>query len=354
MYKRSASFSSLSYQFMKTRKLPTVSIIIITWNVERTISKVLNSIIVQDYPKKLIEVIAVDGNSTDKTIGILQKSPLNIRVVQSEYPKDPEACRGEGLENARNEIICFIDSDNYLPNDKWLAKMVNPFIENKEIVGSETLRFAYQKKDNYLNRYFALIGSADPVGLYLGKADKLSYLTDNWRLFGKVLSNSKDYFLVEFEPDKFPTLGSNGFCARRNLLLKGKSDPKRYFHIDVPLDLARMGHATYAVVRETIIHDTATTLTVFLKKRANYMKLHYQKRSRDRRYKVFDPESKEDIFRIFLFILFSSTFIQPIYVAVKGYLKIPDRAWFVHPIFCFCIMSIYTYAVMEKFIKKLT
>ena len=228
--------------------------------------------------------------------------------------------------------------------------MIEPFSENKDIVGSETLRFAYIRNDNYLNRYFALIGSADPVGLYLGKADKLSYITNDWKLFGKVVGNSKNYFLVEFTPWQFPTLGSNGFCARRKLLLKAKSDPKHYFHIDVPLDLANMGFTKYAVVRESIIHDTATTMASFLGKRAKYMKLHYQKRSLDRRYKVFDPDKREDLFRIFLFIIFASTFIQPTYIAIKGYLKIRDIAWFVHPIFCFSIMCIYSIAVIEKWI----
>ncbi|MEK9176187.1 MAG: glycosyltransferase, partial [Patescibacteria group bacterium] len=106
----------------KIKNLPTVSIIIITWNVERTISSVLETIIAQDYPRKLIEVIAVDGNSTDKTVEILRRSKLEINIVQSEYPKDPEACRGVGLRHAKGEIICFIDSDNYLPDKNWLEK----------------------------------------------------------------------------------------------------------------------------------------------------------------------------------------------------------------------------------------
>jgi len=334
-----------------TANLPTVTIIIITWNVERTIESVLKTIEIQDYPKKLIDILVVDGNSTDKTLEILKKKrSIPLKVIQSEYPKDPEACRGVGLKQASGEIICFIDSDNYLPNKRWLTKMITPFVNHPDIVGTETIRFGYKKSDNYLNRYFALIGSADPVGLYLGKADKLSYISDKWSIYGNVIGDFKDYFLVTFNTNQFPTLGSNGFCARRKLLLKAKSDPENYFHIDVPLDLARMGYSTYGVVRETIMHDTATTMSSFLKKRAGYMMLHYQKRSKDRRYKVFDPDSSQDKFRIVLFIVFSLTFIQPLYVALKGYFKKPDWAWFVHPIFCFSIMAIYSYAVLRKIV----
>lgn len=337
---------------MNKNNFPTVSIIIITWNVGRTISAVLKTISDQDYPRGLVEVIAVDGQSTDNTVEILKKSKLNVKIIQSKYPRDPEACRGVGLEKAKGDIICFIDSDNYLPHKGWLSKMIQPFIEHEDIVGSETLRFAYRKEDNYLNRYFALIGSADPVGLYLKKADKLSYLSDEWKLFGKIIDKKRNYFLVEFKADEFPTLGSNGFCARRKLLLKAQSDPEHYFHIDVPLDLARLGYTKYAVVKDSIIHDTATSLGLFLKKRVNYMMLHYQKRSKDRRYKVFDPQKKHDLLRLALFIIFASTIIQPLYVAFKGYFKLRDRAWFVHPVFCFAIMSIYSYAVIERFIKS--
>jgi len=333
-------------------KKPTVTIIIITWNVERTINKVLKTIQDQDYPKKLIEVIAVDGNSTDRTKEILNKSSLKIKVIDSPYPRDPEACRGVGLKYAKGEIICFVDSDNYLPHKKWLSKMIKPFTMHSDIVGTETLKFAYIKNDNYLNRYFALIGSADPVGLYLGKADKMSYIYKDWKLFGDVVLKEDEYFIVNFSPKQFPTLGSNGFCVRRNLLMKAKSDPKHYFHIDVPLDLANLGYTKYGVVDDVIIHDTATNLKDFLLKRFKYMRLHYQKRSKDRRYMVFDPSSKQDLRRIFLFIIFSLTFFQPTYIAFKGYIQIKDKAWFMHPIFCFCIMSIYSYAVIEKWVKN--
>ena len=331
--------------------LPTLSIIIITYNVERVLPEVLRTIAEQDYPKEKIEILAVDGNSTDKTLSIIKNSTLPIKVLKSPYPRDPEACRGVGLQAAKGEIIAYIDADNYLPHPKWISKMVFPFLKHPEIVGAETYRYAYRKTDSYLNRYFALIGSADPVGLYLGKADKLSYLFDKWNLYGKVISKHKDYFIVTFDPKHFPTLGSNGFFARKKMLLKAKSDPKHYFHIDVPLDLALMGHANYAVVEDVIIHDTATSLIPFLKKRINYMRLHYQKRAKDRRYKVFDSESSEDLFHLFLFILFSSTLIQPFYIALKGYFRKRDSAWFVHPIFCFSIMAAYSYAIGRRFIE---
>ncbi len=339
---------------IRKNKLPTLSIIIVTLNVERTISKVLDTIAIQDYPRKKMEILVVDGNSTDKTLTIIKKSILPIKVIQSTYPNDPEACRGVGLLAAKGEIVSFIDSDNYLPHSGWITKMVMPFLENPEIVGTETWRYGYRKKDGYLNRYFALLGSADPVGLYLGKADKLSYLFDKWNLFGEVLKENIDYLLVKFDPKYFPTLGSNGFFARRKMLLKAKSDPEHYFHIDVPMDLALMGLSTYAVVKDVIIHDTATGMLTFIRKRIRYMALHYQKRAGDRRYKVFDARNPRDLLHLFLFIIFSATFIQPIYISLKGYSRKRDLAWFIHPIFSFLIMVGYVFAIAKRFLLSTT
>ena len=333
---------------LSDKQFPTLSIIIVTKNVERTFARLLTNIQAQEYPKNKLDVIIVDGGSSDNTLSIIKKSKLRIRVFQGKYPNDPEACKGEGLSYAKGEVVGLIDSDNYLPHKYWFKKMVLPLIVHKELVGSYTWRFAYNKNDNIWNRYFSLIGSADPVGLYLGKADKLSYISDKWIGFGKMIQNQKDYFIVEFDKNHFPTLGSNGFFARRKYIMKGDVRTQKFFHIDVPFDILKFKLNRYAVVRDVVIHDTAITLHKFLIKRVNYMRLHYQSRVNDRRYKVFDPDSGRDVKRLILFVLFSLTLIQPTYIAFRGYMKVNDKAWFLHPLFCFSISLAYSYAVILK------
>jgi len=332
---------------------PSLSIIIVTKNVERTFEKLLKTIQEQNYPKEKLEVIVVDGNSTDKTLEIIKNSPFKIRLYQGKRPNDPEACKGEGLLYAKGEIVGLIDSDNYLPHKNWLKKMIHPLIENTDVVGSYTWRFAYSKSDNPLNRYFSLIGSADPVGLYLGKADKMSYISDKWIGFGKVIDNFRNYFVVKFDKDHFPTLGSNGFFVRKKFIMKGKSSPNKFFHIDVPYDILKFNLNKYAVVKDVIIHDTAIDLKTFLVKRVKYMQLHYQKRSKDRRYRVFDPRSARDLIKLIVFIIFSLTFIQPFYISVRGYAKIKDTAWFIHPAFCFSIAMAYFVAIIIRFFTNI-
>ena len=70
---------------MKKKNLDTVSLVIPVYNEERYIENFINSILVQDYNFKKIEVIFIDGNSTDKTKSlikkILSKENVNYKIL---------------------------------------------------------------------------------------------------------------------------------------------------------------------------------------------------------------------------------------------------------------------------------
>lgn len=334
---------------MKKENLPSLSIIIVIKNVERTIAGVLERIAIQDYPQDKIEILVIDGKSTDRSLDIIKSFKLPIKIYQSEYPDDPESSRAVGLKKAKGDIVVYIDSDNYLPHSRWIRKMIIPFQEHPEIVGSEVWKYGYRKEDNYLNRYFALIGSADTAAMALGTADKVPYLYDHWNLYGEIIREEKNYFIIEFQIGYFPTIGSNGFFVWRKLLLKAKSDPLYYVHTDIPIDLAHLGYRKYAIVKDTIIHDTAESMLKFLRKRGHYMRILYQQRAKYRRYLIFDPKRLRDWYYLILYIIFASTFIQPFLVSLRGYIKKRDPAWFVHPVFSFLLMLTYGWAVISRF-----
>jgi glycosyltransferase involved in cell wall biosynthesis len=114
--------------------LPSISIVIPTYNCERTIKACLDSIVRQDYPKDKIEVIIVDGGSKDKTLEIARKygvdknlrnsllatnaengTPLvsvNIPTYNSEKTLD-ECLRSIANQTYRNIEIIIVDSYSY-------------------------------------------------------------------------------------------------------------------------------------------------------------------------------------------------------------------------------------------------
>lgn len=336
----------------KSYLIPSISCVMATFNSSESIKECLESLFSQNYPADKIEVLIADGGSTDSTLDILKKFKISLYNV----PKDKQEAeynKGVALSHAKNEIILFIDHDNVLPHKNWLKKMVEPLVEHEEIAGCEVLRFNYNPKDNILDRYFALTGCIDPVPYYLGKDSKLSWAYDTYNLFGK----SKDcgnYFMVTFVDDNIPTMGANGTMLRRNLLRYTQSDPVNFFHIDIFYDLVKKGFKSYAFVKDDIIHLKRTKISYFvnfLLRRKKIMERQYFDNLKRRRYAVFIP--KKDTLKLILFILYTLTIVKPVYDALKGYLKIHDIAWFLHPLICLGFLITYGWAIISRQVKKM-
>lgn len=81
--------------------VPTVSIIIVTYNAAATLQTCLNSIYSQTYPA--IEIVVIDGQSTDDTIAILQANNNRIYYWRSE----PDA----GIYDAMNKSLRYFTGD---------------------------------------------------------------------------------------------------------------------------------------------------------------------------------------------------------------------------------------------------
>jgi glycosyltransferase involved in cell wall biosynthesis len=86
-----------------------VSVIVPTWNSERTIDICLQSIVKQTYKK--IEIIVVDGGSTDNTIKIVKKYPVRLIELNK---RSRTLQRNIGVLNAKGELLLHVDSDEIL------------------------------------------------------------------------------------------------------------------------------------------------------------------------------------------------------------------------------------------------
>ena len=104
----------------------------------------------------------------------------------------------------RMNFLAMIDHDNVLPHAQWLSKMVRPFAENKNIVGVETLRYQYDKKESLLDRYFALL-EREILCMVFRQIRPASYMFDRYNLAGEVISDNGYYIIkifrkIEFQP----------------------------------------------------------------------------------------------------------------------------------------------------------
>jgi len=109
---------------MEDYKSPrSVTVVVPVRNRELTIQPLLDSLQKLDYDTNKVEVIVVDGNSTDKTQEIVKKYPVKLVV---EKRKGLNLARNTGIKCAKGEIVAFTDSDCIVPPN-WITKIVENF-----------------------------------------------------------------------------------------------------------------------------------------------------------------------------------------------------------------------------------
>jgi GT2 family glycosyltransferase len=100
-------------------RYPRVSVVVCSYNSERTMEACLASLELLDYPD--YEVIVVNDGSTDGTLEIAERFPY-CRII-SQPNKGLSVARNVGAEAATGEIVAYTDSDCVADPD-WLTYLV--------------------------------------------------------------------------------------------------------------------------------------------------------------------------------------------------------------------------------------
>ena len=104
-------------------------------NSENSIKDVINSIINQDFPHELVEVVFVDDGSKDKTLSIIKSSvpgmDMKVKAFHHEW-KGLGATRNVVVNNANGEYIIWVDSDMRLSRD-FVRRQVEFMDKNPDV-----------------------------------------------------------------------------------------------------------------------------------------------------------------------------------------------------------------------------
>ena len=216
------------------KKEPLVSVIIPTYNSERTIEKCLKSIKNQSY--KNIELIVVDNNSTDKTKEIAKKYADKV------YNKGPErsAQRNFGVSQSNGEYVLVHDSDIYFPK-KCIEEAISIFLEKDPdalILPEKSIGEGYWAKVKSFERSFYLGNDYIEAARFFKKDvfDKMGGYDEN-------LTGPEDWELtLRLRMNKY------GIMRTKELLLHdegkidlfGSSKKKKYYAKDVFEKYAKM------------------------------------------------------------------------------------------------------------------
>lgn len=334
-------------------KYPLVSVVIATYNSERTIWRVLESIKKQSYPSKKIEIMVIDGGSADDTLKIAKQ--YSCRILKN--PKvDQVFAKQIGYIKASGRYLMFLDSDEVLENSRSLELKVETFLKNQAVrvvisSGYKKPR-AYSAINYYINEY------GDPLSLFLYKISKdhLYFLKDLKRRY-KIIYEDKNrsYFSFPKSDPPFIELTSMGVMidlnyVRNNFPMILKT-PALHTHL---LYLINFLGDLFAVTKNDIIaHYSAGRLVVYLKKiktraRSNIFKTEMGMAGLTGREDYQSPWLK---IKKFFFVLYSLTLIFPFFDSLYLFLKTKRFVYFLHPLLCLYTISIIAFYFLVKSTK---
>lgn len=141
----------------------SISIIIATYNAEKVLQSCLDSIIMQHNDN--IEIIIIDGKSTDQTIDIIKNNQYYISQWVSEPDNGIYDAWNKGITLAKNKWIMFLGADDKLtPN---ALSLYMDFLTHKENVDCLDLITSKVQMTDHLGNLKRIKGTRYQWPLYL-------------------------------------------------------------------------------------------------------------------------------------------------------------------------------------------
>ena len=95
---------------IKCVNYPLISVIIPSFNQGQFIEETLISVIGQQYPN--LEILVIDGGSTDNTVEVLKKYTDKISYWHSKKDKGQADAINQGIHLSSGDVICWLNSDD--------------------------------------------------------------------------------------------------------------------------------------------------------------------------------------------------------------------------------------------------
>jgi len=128
---------------------PKVTIGVCVRNCQETISMAINSIMAQNFPHELMEVIFVDDGSEDETLSIIReyasKMDMRVKIFHHKW-RGLGYSRNVVVQNASGEYIIWVDGDMILPKDH--VQLQVKFMDENPKVGIGKAKYAIFSKEN--------------------------------------------------------------------------------------------------------------------------------------------------------------------------------------------------------------
>lgn len=338
------------------KNLPLVSVVIATHNSGSVLSKVLESITKQDYPKNRIEILIIDGNSVDNTISIARRYLCRIF---NNFKIDQVYAKYMGYLKAKGKYLLFLDSDEVLESSQSIRNKIDAITSETKV--RAVISSGYKTSDKYpsINAYLSELG--DPFTYFMYRDSKCPrYFLKNLLNNYKVVSEDSKKAIFDFSDGAAPFIELTSMGVLIDLDYVRKKIPQVFKNPAIHTHLFYLLNSKrnlFAVMKnDAVVHYSASTLTSYLRKlrsrvKSNIFSTDMGKAGFKGREK-YQPQFNK--LKKFAFALYVISIIFPLMDAV--YLSVTRRklVYLLHFFLSFIVLFMIIYFYILKLINKKT
>lgn len=331
-----------------------VTIMIATYNSEKLLGRTLESIMKQKYPKDKIEILIIDGGSTDNTLKIAKQ--YNCIVLYNDKT-EPVNAKLIGLRNASGKYFITIDHDEVIENPNSIALKVKTLMVNPECKVALCSGYKRPKDYSLLNEYISEFG--DPFSLFM------YYFSKGYHHFEKVL---KKYYLIEEENSDFMKISFKSMKKQPlfELCCLGTMIDREYF-LQIPgaceqrnimihffyLMLERGQKSVIMIKNDALVHYSADSLKAYLPKLKWRVcnNIHFQEMG-ENGFSGRAVYQKSLKIKKYLFIPYTILVVVPAVQSVYLAISRKNIAFLLHTILCWYVLIQIIYQYSIKIINK--
>lgn len=313
------------------KKSLRISFVIPTLNAEFFLQDCLQSIRKQTYPQRLIEIVIVDGGSTDNTIRIAKSFDARI-IKNTKVFQEPG--KTLGTAHATGEIIFYVDADNILVETKWLENILEPFITEKNITGliPQTVP---DMQSHPIDRYFGYLFTDPFTWFVYGKSAN----PRNYNSIYKPIKKTNNYCVYQFHSNQLPLFG----FAQGVGVIKSLGHGAGGYSDDMLSGVYAMLHGKYFayVPGSTLYHHHILTMKEYINKYTWRVKNNLQQRYKNVGIKLRTPYfSRIRKLRMYLFLPYALLIIPATIDSIFLSIKHKTTIMLIHPLMSFMMAVI--------------
>lgn len=124
-----------------------VSVIIVNYNGMKFLKRCIPSLLAQSYPE--IEIIVVDNNSIDDSVGYIKKEFQSVKVIVNKENFGFAKGNNIGIKYAKGELIVTLNNDTEVV-PTWIEELVSTMNSDKKI-GMCASKMLFMKDPNTIN-----------------------------------------------------------------------------------------------------------------------------------------------------------------------------------------------------------